>query len=119
MIFWILVIPGLACAYFIFLRPILKALPQLQQFYTEADGFWAKVSALGWHSASVAWGYFIAVVSFLLNQIDPIATALGDPDFKSQVTNALQTDPKILSYILMGISALTIAARLRSITKAA
>lgn len=118
MLWFILIVPGLLAAYFIFLRPVLHALPALKSFYDEADGFWAKVSALGWHSATVAWSYFIALLGLGLSWIEPIAAALGDPDIKAQVTDTLQTNPKILAYVLMGISAVTLAARLRSFAKA-
>lgn len=114
---WLLILPGLGAAYFFFLRPVLRALPALKQFYDDADGFWAKVSAIGGHSASVAWGVFLSAVGFIMQWIEPLANMLGDPDIKSQVTNTLQANPKILGYALMGISAITIAARLRSITK--
>jgi hypothetical protein len=114
----ILILPGLIAAYCIFLRPILKALPALKEFYAEADGFWAKVKALSWNSLTIAWSYFMLGSGAVLQWIDPISTALGDPDFRVQVTDALQANPKILSYILMGISAVTIASRLRSLGKA-
>lgn len=113
----ILIIPGLACAYFLFLRPVLAAIPALKKFYTEADGFWAKVSALGGHSITVAWGYFMMVVGVVVQWIEPLASALGDPDIKAQITGTLQADPQILGYFLMAVSAITIAARLRSISK--
>jgi hypothetical protein len=116
--FWILILPGVAAAYFIFLRPVLAAMPKLQKFYAEADGFWAKISALGWHSASIAWGYFMAFVGLVMAWIEPLGAAVGDPDIKNQVINSLQTNPKVLAYGMMVISAITIAARLRSITKA-
>jgi hypothetical protein len=34
----ILIVPGLAAAYFIFLRPVLKAVPAFKAFYAKADG---------------------------------------------------------------------------------
>ena len=58
----VLIIPGLIVAYVLFVRPVLKALPALKAFYAQADGFWAKVSALGGHSATIAWSYFMSVV---------------------------------------------------------
>jgi hypothetical protein len=115
---FILIAPGLVCAYVFFLRPVLAAIPKFKQFYVEADGFWAKVSALCGHSASIAWGYFMAFIGFGMAWIEPIGSALGDPDIKSQIINSLQDNPKILAYGMMAISAITIAARLRSITKA-
>ncbi len=113
----ILILPGLLCAYFIFLRPVLKAIPALKTFYTEADGFWAKLSALAGHSITVAWGYFMVGVGFVAQWIEPIGNMFGDPDIKTQITNTLQADPQILGYVLMAISAVTIAARMRSIAK--
>lgn len=114
---WLLILPGLFAAYFIFLRPVLKAIPALKQFYTEADGFWAKVWAVCGQSVTMAWGYFLAGIGFVMQWIEPLASALGDPDIKQQVTDTLQADPKILGYVLMGISGVTLAARLRSISK--
>lgn len=111
----LLIVPGLLAAYFIFLRPVLKAIPAFKEFYAEADGFWAKLKALAGNSLTVAWSYFMAGVGFVMQWIEPISTALGDPDLKAQVTNTLQANPVILGYVLMGISAVTLAARLRSI----
>lgn len=116
---WLLVIPGLLCAYFIFVRPILHAIPALKAFYDEADTFWGKVWGVMGKSVTVVWGLFLTGVGTVFQWLDPIATALGDPDLKSQVSEALQANPKILGYVLMGISAVTIAARLRSIGKGA
>lgn len=115
---FILIAPGLVCAYAFFLRPVLAAIPKFKQFYVEADGFWAKVSALCGHSLTIGWGYFMMILGGVLQWIEPIASALGDPDIKSQITDTLQTNPKYLGYFAMAVSAITIAARLRSITKA-
>jgi hypothetical protein len=117
MIYLVLVVPGLVVAYFIFLRPVLAAIPALKQFYTEADGFWAKVKALAGNSLTIAWGYFMAGIGFVAQWIEPLGNVFGDPDLKSQITDTLQANPKILGYVLMGISAVTIAARLRSISR--
>lgn len=113
-IWLLLIIPGLICAYFFFLRPVLAAVPKFKQFYIDADGFWMKMSALGGHSASIAWGYFLMLVGLIGQAVEPVANMLGDPGFKDQLTQTFAADPKILGYILMGISAVTIAARLRS-----
>lgn len=114
----ILIVPGILCTYFIFIRPALHAVPAFKQFYDEADGFWAKVWAVCGKSITMLWGYVLAGIGFLMQAIEPIATMFGDPDIKQQVTDALGANPKILGYVLMAISALTLAARLRSITKA-
>jgi hypothetical protein len=113
----LLILPGLIAAYLIFLRPVLKALPALKGFYTEADTFRQKAWALCGNSLTVAWSYFLMIAGGILNQIDPIAAALGDADFRQQVAEVLNSDPRALGYFAMTVSALTIAARLRSIAK--
>lgn len=110
-----LTVPGLLVAvYLLVLRPVLHALPQLKTFYAEADGFWEKVWALNWNSLTIAWSYFMTAVGITLEWLEPVAAALGDPDFKAQLADWLQADPKTLGRILMGIAVVNIAARLRS-----
>jgi hypothetical protein len=118
LIYAVLILPGLIVAYALFLRPILHAIPRFQKFYTEADGFWEKVWALCGKSVTLAFAYIVQAISWLLQWIDPIANFLGDPDLRQQITDTLQTNPKILGYVLMGISFITIAARVRSFSKA-
>lgn len=112
-----LILPGLIVAYALFLRPVLGAMPALKQFYVEADGFWQKVWALCGKSVTLAFAYFVQAVSWCLQWIDPISSALGDPDLRNQITENLQANPKVLGYVLMAISGITIAARLRSLAK--
>jgi hypothetical protein len=113
----VLIVPGVACAYYFFLRPVLSAIPALKQFYAEADGFWAKVWALTGKSLTVVWGLFLTGAGTVFQWLDPIASVLGDPDFKAQMMEALKNHPEWIAYALMGISAITITARLRSIGK--
>jgi hypothetical protein len=112
-----LTLPGLLAAYALFLRPVLKAIPALKSFYSEADGFWAKVWAICGKSVTMAWSYILMAVGGLLGQLDSIAAALGDPNFKQQVSDFVHADPTFLGYFAMVVSAVTIAARLRSIAK--
>ena len=112
------ILPGLIVGYALFLRPALRAVPAFKEFYAEADGFWEKVWALCGKSVTLAWSYAIQAVGWLLQWIDPIANMVGDPDLRQQITETFGANPKILGYVLMGISAITIAARLRSIAKA-
>ncbi len=107
-----------ALVYVLFLRPILKAVPALKGFYADADSFWAKLKALGWNSLTVAWSYVMAVVGVIMQQLDTIAGIFGDPDLKANLSTVIGADTKTLGYVLLGISALTLAARLRSIGKA-
>lgn len=117
MIWVALILPGFIVGYALFLRPVLRAMPQLKDFYAEADGFWQKVWALCGRSVTIVWGLVLQGIGQALQWIDPIASALGDPDLRTQITDTLQTNPKILGYVLMGISFITLAARLRGIGK--
>lgn len=111
-------LPGLLAMYFMFVRPTLAAMPALKGFYAEADSFWQKVWAVCGKSITMAWSYGLMVIGGIFNQLDNIATTLGDPSFKQQVADVLHADPKALGYFAMLVSAVTIAARLRSLAKA-
>lgn len=111
--FLLLILPGLIVGYFLFLRPVLHAMPMLQRFYDEADGFWQTVWAFCGKSVTMIWALVLQGLSWALQMIDPLASMVGDPDLRQQITDGLQANPKVLGYILMAISFLTIAARLR------
>ncbi len=118
--FWLwfaLIAPGLLAFYFMFLRKELSALPAFKQFYAKADGFWAKVWAICGRSLTMAWSYVLMGLGWLLDNLDPIAAKLGDPNFKAQLEKLLHGDPAWIGYFAMVVSAVTIAARLRSIGK--
>jgi hypothetical protein len=117
LLWFILIVPGLACIYFMFIRRELEQLPPLRKFYAEADGFWAKAWALCGKSLTIAWSYIVMSIGAVLQLLDPIAASIGDPDFKNQIAN-LQLDPKIMGYIAIAISLVTILSRIRSIGKA-
>jgi len=91
-----LIVLGLIVAYVLFIRPVLKALPALKAFYAQADGFWAKLSALGGHSATIAWGYLVTAVGFAVTWIEPLGKAVGAPELKNQITATLQSNPQVL-----------------------
>jgi hypothetical protein len=112
-----LLIPGLIVTYALVLRPFLRKIPALQTSYAEADGFWAKVWAYCGKSATVTWGYLLGGFGSAIAMLDPLANAVGDPDLRDKVTSLLQSNPQVLGYLTIGISLITIAARLRSITR--
>ena len=117
MLWLVLILTGVLCAYVILLRPFLRAIPALKSFYDEADTFWEKVWALMGRSVTIVWGLFMTGVGTVFQWLDPIASALGDPDLKAQVMEGLKNNPQYLAYTMMGISMITIAARLRSVGK--
>jgi hypothetical protein len=116
-IYFLLIAPGAFTAYVLFLRPRLRALPTFKKFYAEADGFWQTVWALCGKSVTLAFSYFIQALSWALQWMDPIASFFGDPDLRAQLTETLQANPVVLGYVLMFISACTIAARVHGLTK--
>lgn len=117
MLWLTLIVPGLLCAYVIILRPILHALPALKSFYDEANTCWGKVWALVGRSVTVIWGLLLTIIGAIFQWLDPIASALGEPEFKAELMEVLKSNPRYLAYAMMGISAVTIAARLRSVAK--
>ena len=63
------------------------------------------------------WGYLLGGFGSAIAMLDPLANAVGDPELKDKVTSLLQSNPQVLGYLTIGISVITIAARLRSIAK--
>lgn len=114
---WIIcsILLGLAGVYIAVVRPILQAKPKFAAFYAEADTFWKKVWAFSFKSATVLIAYAQALLGILATQLESVAALLGDPDFKSQVSNLFGAEPKTLGYIMLAISLITFAARMRSI----
>jgi len=78
---------------------------------------WARIKAGCLHSLTMAWGYCLACVGAVMQAIDTIADALGDPNLRDQISAAIG-DAKTVGRILLAVSIVTIIARLRSIRKA-
>ncbi len=77
---------------------------------------WARIKASCLNSLTVAWGYVLALAGLVMQGIDTVADALGDPNLKEQISASIG-DAKTVGRILLGISVVTIIARLRSIRK--
>lgn len=75
---------------------------------------WCKIKSFCLHSLTVAWGYALAFVGVMMQGIDTVADALGDPNLKDQIGASIG-DARMTGRILLGISVITIAARLRTI----
>lgn len=115
---WFLIaLPGLIFLYALFLRPFLRKIPAFSAAFDRADSIWEKIWAYCGNSLTVLWGYILGGISALFELLDQIGPIFGDSSLKDQVTNALQSNPKILGYILATISVVTIAARVRSLMK--
>jgi hypothetical protein len=75
-----------------------------------------KVKAFCLNSLTIAWGYFLAFAGAVMQGLDSIADALGDPNLKDQISAAIG-DTQTTGRVLLGISMVTIIVRLRSIRK--
>ena len=76
-----------------------------------------RLKAICLHSLTVAWGYMLAIAGGAMTAIDNIGDALGDPNLRDQINNAIG-DARVAGLVLLGISIITILARLRSLRKA-
>lgn len=77
----------------------------------------SRMKSFCFYSLTIAWGYVLAVVGGIMTIVDDIGDALGDPNLKDQISVAVG-DAKMTGRILLGISIITILARLRSVRKA-
>ena len=76
----------------------------------------ARIKAFCHNSVTIAWGYVLAIAGSTMAFIDNIGDALGDPTLRDQLSTAIG-DAKTTGRILLGISVITILARLRSLRK--
>jgi hypothetical protein len=77
---------------------------------------WGNIKASCLHSLTIAWGYLLALLGGAMSLIDNIADAIGDPNLKDQISAAVG-DARTTGRILLGISIVTIMARLRTLKK--
>ncbi|MEW6645362.1 MAG: hypothetical protein AB1586_33035 [Pseudomonadota bacterium] len=77
---------------------------------------WRKLKGACLHSLTVAWSYVLAIVGAVFQAIDSVADTLGDPTLRDQLTAAIG-DTRTVGRILLGISIVTLVARLRSLRK--
>jgi hypothetical protein len=77
---------------------------------------WARIKTFCLNSLTIAWSYCLAFAGAIMQGMDLIADALGDPNLKDQI-NASIGDARMAGRILLGISVVTIIARLRSLKK--
>jgi hypothetical protein len=78
---------------------------------------WAKIKKACFHSLTIAWGYCLAVVGAAMQGVDTLADALGDPNLRDQISTAIG-DARTVGRILLGVSIVTLVARLRTARKA-
>jgi hypothetical protein len=77
---------------------------------------WAKAKAFCLHSLTIAWSYVLALVGSVLQLLDSYADAFNDQSLKDSV-HAVIGDTQTLSKVMLGISAVNIIARMRTLKK--
>lgn len=77
-----------------------------------------KIKKVCLNSLTIAWSYCLALAGAALQIIDHVADPLSDPELKNQIGIAVG-NPRAAGWILLGISLVTIMARLRSLRKVA
>ena len=75
-----------------------------------------RIKAFCLRSATIAWSYVLAIFGAIMQGLDSIADAFGDPNLKEQISAAIG-DAKTVGRILLGISIVNIIVRLRSLRK--
>jgi hypothetical protein len=76
----------------------------------------ARIKAFCLNSLTIAWSYLLACFGLMLQLVDVAGDVLGDPAIKEQVSAAVG-DPAWAGRVLLVISIITLAARLRSVRK--
>ena len=79
---------------------------------------WARIKACCLNSLTVAWSYCLAFAGAAMQGLDSVADALGDPNLKDQISVSIG-DARTAGRVLLGISVITMIARLRSLRKGA
>jgi hypothetical protein len=79
---------------------------------------WTRIKACCLNSLTIAWSYCLAFAGAAMQGLDSIADALGDPSLKDQISASFG-DARTAGRVLLGISVITMIARLRSLRKGA
>lgn len=105
--------------YALILRPILRRIPQFQEFYDDADGFWGKVWAYCGGSVTIAWSYILSGIGIAFSLLDKIGPLLGDPDLNLQqmIVDVLKDKPQIAGHVVFAFGLITLFTRLRSLLR--
>lgn len=82
---------------------------------TETGSLRQRTLKAGKDSATIVWAKVVLVAGGLVAVLDKIATLTGDPSLTTQIQQYLT--PQIVSYVMMGIMAVNVWARFRTLNK--
>jgi hypothetical protein len=87
--------------------------------YTVYDGYrdatgttWQRLLAGARSSATILWAKFCLILAGLVGNLDTLADALGQPEMKQYIADALG-NPKAVAIVMLVISTVSFLARLR------
>jgi len=82
---------------------------------TETGSFWQRTLKAGKDSATIVWAKVVLIAGGLVAVLDQIASLAGDPSFAAQIQQYVT--PQLVSYVMMGIMAVNVWARFRTLGK--
>lgn len=88
------------------------------QFYldyrSEIGTPWSRAVKAAQFSATILWQKFCIVLAAIVAQLDNVADLVGQPEAKDFI-NTWLGNPKLIAAIMLGMAAVTIMARKRSL----
>jgi len=85
--------------------------------YRSATGtVWQRLLAGARSSATMLWGKFAIALAAVVANLDHIADALGQPDAKQYIQDALG-NPKAVAGVMLVITAISMWARMRTLVQ--
>jgi hypothetical protein len=82
---------------------------------TETGSFWQRTLKAGKDSATIVWAKVVLIAGGLVAVLDKIANLFGDPSLATQIQQYVT--PQAISYVMMGIMAVNVWARFRTLGK--
>ena len=82
---------------------------------TETGSFWQRTLKAGKDSATIVWTKVVLIAGGLVAVLDKIANLFGDPSLATQIQQYVT--PQAISYVMMGIMAVNVWARFRTLGK--
>jgi hypothetical protein len=82
---------------------------------TETGSFWQRTLKAGKDSATIVWAKVVLIAGGLVAVLDKIASLVGDPSLATQIQQYVT--PQLVSYVMMGIMAVNVWARFRTLGK--
>jgi len=82
---------------------------------TETGSFWQRTLKACKDSATIVWAKVVLIAGGLVAVLDKIANLVGDPSLATQIQQYVT--PQLVSYVMMGIMAVNVWARFRTLGK--